>query len=142
MRSDGSGSCERASSRWAAVTLIAAKIGCTPQTLHDWVKKAEGVANCEEIIAVPGLGFAEIGPGDLSLALGYRTIPSEPFPPEMQKARDRILVACRRNGAAFLQSCTPDNVIIRIEEGVRVFAGHSAEAAARGRAHQKRNMPV
>jgi transposase-like protein len=28
-------------SRWAAVTSIAAKIGCTPQTLHDWVKKAE-----------------------------------------------------------------------------------------------------
>jgi transposase-like protein len=23
------------------VTSIAAKIGCTPQTLHDWVKKAE-----------------------------------------------------------------------------------------------------
>ena len=29
------------SSRWVAVTSIAAKIGCTPQTLHDWVKKAE-----------------------------------------------------------------------------------------------------
>ena len=28
-------------SRWAAVTSIAAKIGCTPQTLHDWVKKAK-----------------------------------------------------------------------------------------------------
>src|SRR5258708_38079277 len=28
-------------SRWAAVTSIAAKIGSTPQTLHDWVKKAE-----------------------------------------------------------------------------------------------------
>jgi transposase-like protein len=28
-------------SRWAAVTSISAKIGCTPQTLHDWVKKAE-----------------------------------------------------------------------------------------------------
>ena len=28
-------------SRWAAVTSIASKIGCTPQTLHDWVKKVE-----------------------------------------------------------------------------------------------------
>src|SRR5665647_1108474 len=28
-------------SRWAAVVSISAKIGCTPQTLHDWVKKAE-----------------------------------------------------------------------------------------------------
>ncbi|WP_299913687.1 IS3 family transposase [uncultured Paracoccus sp.] len=29
------------SSRWQAVMSIAAKIGCTPQTLNDWVKKAE-----------------------------------------------------------------------------------------------------
>jgi transposase len=28
-------------SRWAAVVSISAKIGCTPQTLHEWVKKAE-----------------------------------------------------------------------------------------------------
>ena len=28
-------------SHWAAVTSIAAKIGCTPQTLNEWVKKAE-----------------------------------------------------------------------------------------------------
>ena len=29
------------SSRWQAVMSIAAKIGCTPQTLNDWVKKSE-----------------------------------------------------------------------------------------------------
>jgi transposase len=29
------------SSRWAAISSIAAKIGCTAQTLSDWVKKAE-----------------------------------------------------------------------------------------------------
>ena len=28
-------------SRWAAVSSIAAKIGCTAQTLHEWVKKGE-----------------------------------------------------------------------------------------------------
>ena len=28
-------------SRWAAVVSIAAKIGCTPQTLNEWVKRAE-----------------------------------------------------------------------------------------------------
>ena len=28
-------------SRWAAVSSIAAKIGCAAHTLHDWVKKAE-----------------------------------------------------------------------------------------------------
>ena len=29
------------SSRWAAVVSIAEKIGCVPQTLHEWVRKAE-----------------------------------------------------------------------------------------------------
>jgi transposase-like protein len=28
-------------SRWATVVSIAAKIGCSPQTLNEWVKKAE-----------------------------------------------------------------------------------------------------
>jgi len=106
------------------------------------VESPEGVANCEEILSVPGLGFAEIGPGDLSLSLGYLTIPREPYPPEMQTARDRILAACRNNGVAFLQGCTTDNVIARIDEGVRVIAGHSEASAIKGRAHQKRTLPV
>jgi transposase-like protein len=29
------------SSRWAAIMSIAAKIGCTAQTLNEWVKEAE-----------------------------------------------------------------------------------------------------
>jgi 4-hydroxy-2-oxoheptanedioate aldolase len=60
----------------------------------------------------------------------------------MQKARDRVLGACRANGVAFLQMCTAENVIDRIEEGVRVVAGHSEATARKGRAHQKRTLPV
>ena len=28
-------------SRWAAIVSISEKIGCVPQTLHEWVKKSE-----------------------------------------------------------------------------------------------------
>lgn len=35
-------------SRWAAVTSIAGKIGCTPQTLLNWVKQAEIDAGTRE----------------------------------------------------------------------------------------------
>ena len=28
-------------SRWAAIVSVAEKIGCVPQTLHQWAKKAE-----------------------------------------------------------------------------------------------------
>ena len=90
----------------------------------------------------PGLGLPRSARATLSLSLGYRTIPREPGPPEMQAARDRILSACRNNGVAFLQGCNADNVIERIDEGVRVIAGHSEAAAIKGRAHQKRKLPV
>ncbi len=106
------------------------------------LESPEGVANCDDILSVPGLGFAEIGPGDLSLSLGYRTIPDEPYPAEMQAARDRILAACRKNGVAFLQGCHEGNITARIDEGVRVIAGHSEATALRGRAHQGRKMKV
>jgi 4-hydroxy-2-oxoheptanedioate aldolase len=106
------------------------------------LESPEGVANCEAIIATPGLGFAEIGPGDLSLSLGSPEVLNDPYPPEMKAARDRILAACLRHGVAFLESCKPDNVAARIDEGVRVIAGHNPETAKAGRAHQKRAMPA
>jgi transposase len=33
-------------SRWAAVSSIAAKIGCTAQTLHEWVKRPSATVVC------------------------------------------------------------------------------------------------
>ena len=106
------------------------------------LENPEGVANCEEILAVPGIGFAELGPGDLSLALGYREMPRDTYPPEMQEARERVFAACRRNGVPFLEGATPATISAKLDEGVRVIAGHSEEAARLGRTHQKRTMPV
>lgn len=106
------------------------------------LESPEGIANCEEILAVPGLGFAELGPGDLGLSLGYVSVPRHPYPPEMMAARTRVMAACRANNIPFLEGCTPENIVARIEEGVRVVAGHNPETARIGRAHQKRRMPV
>jgi 4-hydroxy-2-oxoheptanedioate aldolase len=106
------------------------------------IESPEGVAHCEEILAAPGLGFAELGPGDLSLSLGYVSIPSEPFPPEMQEARERVFAAARANGLAFLEACTPENIIARLDEGVRVIAGGREDTAYVGRKHQDRRLPV
>jgi len=106
------------------------------------LESPEGIANADAILAVPGLGYAEMGPGDLSLALGYRELRRDPYPPEMQAARDKVFAACRRNGLAFLEGCTPDTIAARIDEGVRVIAGGSEATAKLGRAHQRRTMPV
>jgi 2-keto-3-deoxy-L-rhamnonate aldolase RhmA len=106
------------------------------------LESPEGIANCESICAVPGLGFAEMGPGDLGLSLGYTTLQRDPYPPEMQEARDRVLAACKKNGIAFLEGGTAANIIQRLNDGVRVIADHNEESARLGRAHQKRTMAV
>jgi len=103
------------------------------------LESPEGIAHCDAICAVPGLGFAEMGPGDLGLSLGYTTLRRDPYPPEMQEARDKVLAACRRNGIAFLEGGTPANIIERLDQGVRVIADHDQESARIGRVHQKRD---
>jgi 4-hydroxy-2-oxoheptanedioate aldolase len=106
------------------------------------IESPEGVSNVEQILSVPGIGFAEMGPGDLGLALGYKQVPRDPYPPEMQEARDRVFRVCQARGLAFLESCTPENVVRKIDEGVRVVAGHREETAQVGRDHTRRSMPV
>jgi 4-hydroxy-2-oxoheptanedioate aldolase len=106
------------------------------------LESPEGIANADAVCAVPGLGFAEMGPGDLSLSLGHTKLLRDPYPPVMQAARDRVFAACRRNGIAFLEGCSAANIVERLDEGVRVISGHSEEAARIGRAHQRRTMAV
>jgi 2-keto-3-deoxy-L-rhamnonate aldolase RhmA len=106
------------------------------------LESPEGIANADEICAVPGLGFAEMGPGDLSLSLGSVKMLRDPYPPVMQAARDRVLAACRRHGIAFLEGCSEATIKQRLDEGVRVIAGHSEPTARIGRAYQRRDMPV
>ncbi|MDE2580731.1 MAG: hypothetical protein KGL52_03780 [Rhodospirillales bacterium] len=106
------------------------------------LESPEGIAQCERILDVPGLGFAEMGPGDLGLSLGYLSLQREPYPPEMQRARDRVLAACRARGIAFLEGGSPGTVVTRLDQGVRVIADHMEDSARLGRAHQGRRMPV
>jgi 4-hydroxy-2-oxoheptanedioate aldolase len=123
---------------------------CEPWPLHPGgelllgvkLESPEGVANCEAILAVPGLGFAEMGPGDLGLTFGFTTMRIDPYAPELQEARDRVFAASKKNGLAFLEIGTPENIAARLDEGVRVIAGHREDTARVGRAHQRRTMAV
>ncbi|MEZ4860503.1 MAG: aldolase/citrate lyase family protein [Caldilineaceae bacterium] len=105
------------------------------------IESAAAIPHIEEILSVPGIGFAEMGPGDLSLSLGYWRMP-RPFPPEMAEVRQRVRAACIKHGIAFLESSTPEDVCTKIDEGARVLGGHREETAKIGRAHTKRTMPV
>lgn len=105
------------------------------------IESAAAIPHIEAILSVPGLGFAEMGPGDLSLSLGYFHVP-RPFPPEMEGVRTRVRAACIANRIAFLEAATPEDVAAKIDEGARVIAGHGVETATVGRAHTRRALPV
>ena len=105
------------------------------------IESAAAIPYIEEILSVPGIGFAEMGPGDLSLSLGYRTLP-RPFPPQMEEVRQRVRAACHANGIAFLESATPETIGAVIDEGALVIAGGREETAKAGRAHSQRTMAV
>jgi 4-hydroxy-2-oxoheptanedioate aldolase len=100
------------------------------------------LANAEKVAAVPGIGFAEWGPGDMGLSLrlpdGHGA--NETLHPQMAAARARVLAACKKNKLAFLNTVRPDDVEKMIDEGVRIGSG-GQEAAEKGRRYTKRQMP-
>jgi 4-hydroxy-2-oxoheptanedioate aldolase len=60
----------------------------------------------------------------------------------MQAARDKVFAACRRNGIAFLEGCNVNNIVARLDEGVRVISGGTEDVSLLGRKHSRRTMPV
>lgn len=106
------------------------------------IENVRALANAEATAAVPGIAFAEWGPGDMGMSLGFPDAHDPPYPTEMLAARERVLAACKANKLAFLEMVTPDNVVEQIERGVMVGAGRQAAAAAEiGRRHTRRPEP-
>lgn len=106
------------------------------------IENVRALANVEQTLAVPGIAFAEWGPGDMGMSLGFPDAHDPPYPPEMQAARDRVLAACKEHNVAFLEMVTPENVVEQIGAGVMVCAGRGAAAAAElGRRHTGRPEP-
>jgi 4-hydroxy-2-oxoheptanedioate aldolase len=96
--------------------------------------------NAEANARVPGIGFAEWGPGDMAFSLGVRDSGSGPPPAALSAARARVFAAARANKLFFLNSVSPDNVVDMIKEGVMIGAA-SQRAAEIGRQFTKRQMP-
>jgi len=96
------------------------------------------LANVEENVKIPGLAFAEWGPGDMALSLGVKS--GALTDPRMVAARAKVFAAVKANHMFFLNTCTPDTVVDIIKEGVRICSG-SAPAAEIGRKYTNRQMP-
>jgi 4-hydroxy-2-oxoheptanedioate aldolase len=95
--------------------------------------------NAEQNLKIPGIAFAEWGPGDMALSLGILG-PNAERNPQMQAARARVFAACKANKIFFLNSMSPMNVIDMIKEGVMIGPA-SQQAAEIGRKFTNRQMP-
>jgi len=99
------------------------------------------LANAEANLKIPGIAFAEWGPGDMAVSLGIvGRGAGATNAPEMQQARAKVLAACKANHVFFLNSMGPNNIVDMIKEGVMVGPA-SPEAAEIGRKYTKRQMP-
>ncbi len=101
------------------------------------------LANADLVTAVPGIGFAEWGPGDMGMSLNLPDghAANDDLHPRMREARAKVLAACKKNGLAFLNTVRPNDVTEMIDEGVMIGAGASPETADKGRRYTKRQMP-
>jgi 4-hydroxy-2-oxoheptanedioate aldolase len=99
------------------------------------------LANAEENLKVPGIGFAEWGPGDMALSLGVRGPGNvAEKDPKMLAARAKVFAATKANKIFFLNSMNPTNVVDMIKEGVMVGPANE-QAAQIGRKFTNRQMP-
>jgi 4-hydroxy-2-oxoheptanedioate aldolase len=106
------------------------------------IENRRALENAEATTQVPGIAFAEWGPGDMGMSLcGIPLQHDPPYPPEMLAAQARVKAACDAAGLYFLNAVRPDDVVTYLDSGVRI--GSATEEAARiGRAHTGRTMPV
>ena len=99
------------------------------------------LANAEENLKVPGIAFAEWGPGDMALSLGVRATGADAVKdPAMRQARTKVFAACKANHKFFLNSFGPADVVDLIREGVMIGPA-GRETAEIGRKFTKRQMP-
>jgi 4-hydroxy-2-oxoheptanedioate aldolase len=96
--------------------------------------------NAEANAKIPGIAFAEWGPGDMAFSLGVKSGAGSVNDPLMKAARARVLAATKASKIFFLNSMNADNIVDMIKEGVMV--GPASQAAAEiGRKYTKRTIP-
>jgi 4-hydroxy-2-oxoheptanedioate aldolase len=96
--------------------------------------------NAEANAKIPGVAFAEWGPGDMAFSLGVKSGAGSVNDPLMKAARARVLAATKASKIFFLNSMNADNIVDMIKEGVMVGPA-SQQAAEIGRKFTKRTMP-
>ncbi len=103
------------------------------------IEDSYALETAEQTTRVPGIAFAEWGPGDMGFWLLGIPEPgvNSQAQPEMAAARERVFQATRDADIYFLNSCNDANVTEMIDEGVMICTG----GADVGRAYTGRPAP-
>ena len=105
------------------------------------IESKAAIPHIEELLAVPGIAFAEMGPGDMSISMGYGKLP-QPWSEALIEINDRVRSACLANSVAFHETLPIDDIKPHIDKGALLFTGWSEDLAKTGLAYTKRQMPV
>ncbi len=100
--------------------------------------------NVEASVRVPGIAFAEWGPGDHGFYIMGRPGTYQgggEAAPEMATVRRRVLNATKAAGVKFLNACNEKNVIEQIKDGTMICTGGDSPAADVGRKFTNRTDP-
>jgi 4-hydroxy-2-oxoheptanedioate aldolase len=101
-------------------------------------------ANVESSVRVPGIAFAEWGPGDHGFFVMGRPGTYQgggEADPKMASIRRRVLNATKAAGVKFLNSCNEKNVIEQLKDGVMICTGGDGPGADIGRKFTNRTDP-
>ena len=88
------------------------------------IETREAIEDIDEILSVPGLGGALIGPADLSLSLGVGTPAANGQAPEVEDATAKVGQACVTHNVICGSFGSPD-VELRLQQGFRLFTRSS-----------------
>jgi 4-hydroxy-2-oxoheptanedioate aldolase len=111
------------------------------------IENRRALNNVEATVRVPGIGFAEWGPGDMGLSFGYPDAHDPPYPADMDAARLRVMAALKSAGIAFLCSWSDPNLTVEqrvkklLADDTKIL-GVGEEGARIGRKLTRRAMPV
>ena len=100
------------------------------------IETVRGLNHCEQIFTVPGIGWAEMGPGDMHMSMGL--IRDGHDHEEVEKARKRVNAACEKNGVKFLGGVHGGEDKVGalkkvIDSGARIISGDDEMLAKEGR---------
>ena len=105
--------------------------------------------NADDIAAVPGIAFAEWGPGDMGMSFGLPDAHDPPYPQVMDDARSTVKAALDQHGICFYSSWNDPEISLeeRVDYsldvlGVKMMGAPSREWADYGRQRTGRTMPV